>query len=210
MNTPLRIPPYQLNPNGPAQGTPFTYQQHWLPQQEKDFRPAHSFVSWSPHGFHIHASLTNLNPQNRAVKDHEMLCELGDVFEVFLQDTRSERYFEIHISPENKKLVLEFPQIGFVRTPEFQTQWEKNVVHESNIIHRTRLLKEQNKWEVDLFVPFLLLTTEGAPKVGDLWKISMGRYDCSILEAPPVISSTSRHAICDFHRVDEWDLIQLQ
>jgi hypothetical protein len=41
------------------------------------------------------------------------------------------------------------------------------------------------------------------------WLLSFGRYDYTPGQPKPVISSTSPHAICNFHRKEEWRRVRL-
>ncbi len=41
------------------------------------------------------------------------------------------------------------------------------------------------------------------------WLLSFGRYDYTPGQTKPVISSTSPHAICNFHRKEEWRRVRL-
>jgi len=43
----------------------------------------------------------------------------------------------------------------------------------------------------------------------DIWLLSFGRYDYSPDRPLPVISSTSPHAVCNFHRKEEWRRVTL-
>jgi hypothetical protein len=62
---------------------------------------------------------------------------------------------------------------------------------------------ESASWHVRMQIPLPALNF---PNLTHLM-LSFGRYDYLSDGNPPVISSTSPHTICNFHRTEEWTVI---
>lgn len=62
---------------------------------------------------YVHAELQDDDLVAESDGDQVMLCNFGDVFEIFLKPADANHYWEIHISPKNQKLVLFYPGRGY-------------------------------------------------------------------------------------------------
>ncbi len=183
--------------------------QAWLPQPEKRFLPAEVRLGWYDDRLLIFGELHNNTPLTRAAKDNQLLCSLGDAFEIFLGDQEHETYAEFHIAPNGTRLQLLWPDGGtFQRVCHKEISFEDCLVGEPLFAFSQWV--EDNKWHIIASVPSSVLLTQGAPLVGRTWRVSFSRYDYVSAEEPPVLSSTSSHAEMSFHRQHEWTEIEFR
>ena len=80
---------------------------------------------------------------------------------------------------------------------------EERLVEEPLFTSQTALTPEG--WSVLARIPLKGLFPTSHPE----WLLSFGRYDHTPGEAKPVISTTSPHAECGFHRKHEWRRVTL-
>ncbi len=206
---PLRKIPYYSSHSGIfPKDCSFEFRQSWRSEPESDFQPGTVYAAWNESGWHFRALLSDKIIRNEAKIDHMATWTTGDVFEVFLQEQEGTRYSEIHVTPENHHLVLAFPAPGIIRTPGMD--WTRWIVRDHGIQSKTHIFESEKRWEVDLFVPLAFASHGAKLNSKNRWKISFGRYDYSLPDLTPVISSTSSHSQCDFHRIEEWDLVEFQ
>lgn len=175
---------------------PCGMRQAWLEQQESAFRPCSVRCVWRPDALWILAELEDDDIFNPAKQFNEPTFMLGDAFEIFLRPARQEAYYEFHVSPENQRFQLRIPGRGqlaaAVKVAAFQ------------IDSRARAIRERRRWEVLAGIPFAHVAEQGQPREGDHWLFSFSRYDYTQGVEQPVLSSTSPHAKCGFHRMEEW------
>ena len=60
------------------------------------------------------------------------------------------------------------------------------------------------RWEVVVEIPFDVVCEVFLPWASDRWLFSFSRYDYTRGHEKPVLSSTSQHAVLNFHRQNEW------
>ena len=189
----------------------WTMRQGWLPSPEPGLERAVVRAGWAADALVVEAEMGDADAFNPAKAFNEVAYVKGDVFELFLRPEMQDAYFEIHVTPENQLLQLRFPDagaLGKIRqagTPEETLApymvWEPRVSSES------RVDAEEKKWFVRASVPFSMVLEKGPMKPGDRWLCSFCRYDYTRGQAAPVLSSTSAHAKCSFHRQEEWQPI---
>src|SRR5204863_1077141 len=89
--------------------TPCLFQQAWLEAEETGFLPATVRVGWRENSLLVFAELTDADVFNGATKLNERTWELGDVFEMFLRSSNGQSYVEFHVTPNNQRLQLRYP-----------------------------------------------------------------------------------------------------
>jgi hypothetical protein len=115
----------------------------------------------------------------------------GVAFVGFLLGPAGEKaYYEFHVTPSNSVLQLRFEGDGESKSLEDQMVAEPLFISETSLTHEG--------WSVVARIPLDGLFPTTHPE----WLLSFGRYDYTVGQAKPVISSTSPHAICNFHRRD--------
>lgn len=175
--------------------------QAWLPSPEPDFSAGQVFLGATEDALLIYAVLKDRDIFNdeRELNALSFLC--GDVFEIFLRAVGRRAYFEFHISPHNQKLQLCWPSAQTFRSAQLD---DLECFKLREPVLRSRTLIERDHWRVFAEIPFPLVAGFGKVRATTRWKGSFSRYDYSRTRNKPVLSSTSPHKKCDFHRQDEW------
>lgn len=187
---------------------PLSLGQAWNTEPEAALLPAEVRAGWQPDALCVLATLKDRDIFNTATQLNEETWLLGDVFEIFVKNEAEEEYFEFHITPDNQLLQLRLAHRDFLT--ELKT---KNLPLSEAFINE-RVLETQvwvdqpgGQWTVFARVPFTLLKVT-SPEGAKL-KFSFCRYDYTRGDSEPCISSTSPHQVANFHRLDEWRLMEL-
>ncbi len=174
--------------------------QHWLEAPEAHFLPANARFGWQDRELYLFAVLHDRDIFNAAKGFNQQTWMLGDALELFLRPPSGETYFEFHVTPENQRLQLRFPDSRAVRTGTW-TDFQVNVplLFDS----RTEINAPAETWRALLSID---LTALGGGQFSPAhpWKFSVSRYDWTRGQSEPIISSTSPHQHPRFHRQHEW------
>jgi len=119
-----------------------------------------------------------------------------DTFEMFLAPTDVTTYYEFHVTPSNSVLQLRFDD------PDTKKAIENRMVAEPLFLSHTSV--GTNIWNVTAHIPLRRLYSLPYRE----WQLSFGRYDYTPGHASPIISSTSPHTVCCFHRRHEWRTVR--
>jgi len=155
-------------------------------------------------GVYDRAELRDLDIFNDATHLNDATYEKGDLFEILVRPLEQNDYFEFHITPENQKLQLHWP--------DAQTIWRFDNRHESlgpyfvdEVLLRseTSVEREASQWRALVMVPGDIAGRSSTLE-NSVWAFSLSRYDCSRERDEPVLSSSSPHIEPKFHRQQEW------
>lgn len=186
-------------------------QQAWLAAPQRDHL-AGTFKagSWSD-ALVVYAELHDLDIFNPVTKFNAVAFTEGDAFEMFLRPDGQDGYFEFHVTPHNQKLQLRIPSAEWFAGPRTMSGdefFEVTRVSKQLFDSRTWVCAEQHKWYVVAIIPFASVV-EGGSSRATQWRFSASRYDYTRGQEKPVLSSTSPHAVCNFHRQQEWGTLHL-
>jgi hypothetical protein len=185
--------------------TPIPFQQAWLDETEAGFSPAVVRLGWHESSLLVFAELTDADIFNAATEINQPTWELGDVFEMFLQSVGKESYVELHVTPHNQRLQLRYPGGAAAEFAREMSRLEEFLVPDK--IFNSVTWIENGKWHVFAEIPAVTVCGSNKSIENMQWRFSFGRYDCTRGVKEPVISSTSPHAIPDFHRQHEWGVM---
>lgn len=180
---PLRTPAHEF--------VAFHLAQSWRPCLEPLFRPGHVQLAWTPSQLIVEADLADEHVFTTATGDNQRMWELGDVFEMFLQVAGRKEYAELHVTPNGKRLHLQFPGGQPVHPAAF----------------RASAVLTSGGWRVEAGIPPEVVGLERFGPGLEL-RVSFCRYDATPGEQP-VLSSTAHHPIASFHRPAEWPCVVL-
>ncbi|WP_309714398.1 hypothetical protein [Armatimonas sp.] len=159
--------------------------------------PATAQLGWHNGCIWSLGTLTDADVFNDATADNQNTWEMGDVFEVFVRRFDSDAYTEAHVTPNGIRLHLKFPNratIALARSGQLDGDTLKCDPDEI-IAHAWRTEKG---WVGLLGVP---VEADHGEKI----RVSVCRYDAHHdTNGEPDVASTSNHAVCDFHRPDDW------
>jgi hypothetical protein len=176
--------------------------QAWRARPEPGFAPG--WVRLGIHDRHLllHATLRDVRPHNEIKSRNQDTLSGGDVLELFLQKKDGIDYYEFHLTPENQRLQLHFPDSRALKSGVPLKTW---MVEEDLFESFTRIHPSLTRWQVfirvDLVALFGSLPTE--------LRFLVGRYDAQPGIDRPVISSSGSLSECDFHRIAEWSCCRI-
>jgi hypothetical protein len=173
------------------------YGQPWLPQVEPAFAPGRVAIRREEDDLLIHADLHDSHAMKDVFEFNFPAFMQCDAFEIFLGPADEAAYYELHVTPSNSVL-----QLFFDGTEEKKTL-EERMVAEPLFTSETAMTAEG--WSVSTRISLPRLFPDSHPE----WLLSFGRYDYTPGQPKPVISSTSPHAVCSFHRKHEWRRVTL-
>lgn len=177
------------------------YGQSWKPVPEPGFNPATVRLAKKGDLLEIEARLHGLPIVDPEARFNDAVYKRGDVFELFLRAKEDEVYHEIHITPSNVLLQLRFA-VGASRpfSIEQAKVWEP-------LLQSSSTERFDGGWIARMCLPLTNLT--GQRPIPVFWQIGCGRYDYPQIGARPVISNTAPLSIPDFHRIEEWPVLDL-
>jgi hypothetical protein len=181
--------------------------QEWLVRPSVGLRPGFCSMGTWADALVVYAALQDEDIFNPVHEFNEVAFTRGDAFEMFLRPQGQDAYYEFHVTPHNQRLQLRFESAtafrSLPRKPDKQAL-DACKVHGSLFDSRTQITIEQSAWYVVAVIPFasVVETPEAAGRMR--WRFSASRYDYTRGRARPVLSSTSPHTMCDFHRQQEW------
>lgn len=167
-------------------------------------------AGWTPEALWLHATMEDTDIGNSATKLNEDTWATGDVFEVFIRNDKTTRYWEIHVTPENQKLQLLWPKAESISEARAAKAGLKAFyVWENAFDSWTQVRREANQWQVLCKLPAALLYEAPAElKPGNQWYFSFCRYDYNSDKAKPTLYSTSRYIQYDFHHMPSWGKLE--
>lgn len=183
----------------PVPGAALALQQAWLPKPEAAFQTGTTWLAASSHALLFFAELSGSGARTSAVADHELLCDRGDVFEIFLQSFGGEAYFEFQIAPNGRLLQLHYPWIGASRHEGI----ERYIRRDRLIEFALHFSPETARWRVAARVPVAPLLPSHPRTSGAEWRLACCRYDYRA-DGKFCLSSTAALTRPDFHRIGEW------
>ncbi len=185
-----------------ARAERITFGQAWLAEPEARFRPATVRTGWTRGALLVFAELEDDSIYSNAVGLNDRTWEKGDVFEMFLRNPETPAYQEFHITPDNAKLQLRIP----VRDDLVDREKRHAVMDAfelSEEVFSSSIWIGNGRWSLLAQIPLKELQLPENPVAREL-AFSFSRYDWTVGEPSPVLSSTSPHKEVNFHRQQEW------
>ncbi len=186
---------------------PFQFQQAWRDEPETGFSPGVVRMGWRENSLLVFAELTDLDIFNAATKLNQRTWELGDVFEIFLRSSEKEGYVEFHVTPNNQRLQLRYPDGRAAEWVQKTGRMEEFLVADEVFYSMTWINPQIFKWYVHAEIPMAAVCGSNRAVEATQWRFSFGRYDYTGGLQKPVVSSTSSHVESDFHRQHEWGVM---
>ena len=186
-------------------GLRLSFQQSWLTKPESDFEPGYVRLGCFENTFLVYARLRDQEPKNLSARWNEDAWKLGDVIELFLRVDGCRDYYELHVTPENQRLQIRFPESSSASTRKIiPEEWK---VDESLFSSIARVNRARSGWEAFLSVD--LASLFGREWLSRSFHFLMGRYDYQPGRKLPVLSATAPITIPRFHRLHEWSQARL-
>jgi len=190
-----------------AAAAPCPLGQAWRVAVEPGFAPGHVRTGWRENSLRLFAELTDHDIFSNATAMNQRMWELGDTLEIFLRPAGQAEYVEFHVTPNNQRLQLRIPNTEALRRAQTANVFDEFLVP-GNVFHSVTWVQPGNqKWFVYAAIPAIAVCGQARLTAGSRWCFSFSRYDYTRGGGGPVISSTSPHAVADFHRQQEWGLL---
>jgi hypothetical protein len=180
--------------------------QAWLEKEEDHFAPGFVRAGWRGNSLLVFAQLIDRDIFNLATGHNQRAWELGDSFEIFLQPAGHSAYVEFQITPDNLRVQLRFADAQALDHLRNNRSIESVLMH-GEMFHSRTWQTSAQCWYVYAEIKAVNLGDEAGPLHGRQWLYSFSRYDYTRRREMPVISSTSPHAEPDFHRRQEWGIM---
>lgn len=185
-------------------------QQAWQGSPSRNFARAEVRAGWQHNVFLVYAELTDADILTQASGLNQRLWELGDSFEIFLRPEGQEAYFELQVAPNNQRLQLRYASAAALERARKSGSVAEALIPGEAFRSRTWIEDQQSRWHVLAEIPASLICDSSDALVGSVWRYSFSRYDYTRGQAEPVISSTSPHAEANFHRQQEWGVLEFK
>ena len=149
----------------------------------------------------LHILRTHTFGRAPATADNEKTWVTGDAMELFFQTRGREDYLELHVTPEEKRLMLHISDYRTHREIPFEEKTFSGPVRV-----RTRILRERKLWCAEIAFPFELagLAPESVPGS----RFAICRYNYTRPEPEPEITSTRLLPDTGFHYPPGWHVIE--
>ena len=180
----------------------FPMRQPWLASADARLRPGSVRIGFNSGVIWVFAELFDDDIFNQIEGFNEVAFKGGDVFEMFFAPEGQQPYYEFHVTPGNSRLQLRFPRPGAARElPAGDDPLGVFKVAGELFKSWATVADAGGRWSVLARVPLRSIAEGASPAAV---RCSFCRYDYSRDNPEPVLSSTSQHAMCDFHRMEEW------
>jgi hypothetical protein len=162
------------------------------------------YVGCDPRGLWFYAYLEDSSITTRARRDNEKMWELGDTVEFFVKPGEGrEDYWEVHVTPND--LIMDILIPSRERYFAGEIPWDDVVAAESGSAKRVWVSAAEDRWAVELCIPWAAVGYEAVPGAGTVWQVAVCRYNYS--EGPGAgsleLSSTAHLTELNFHRYEE-------
>ncbi len=189
------------------QGEPllkYPLQQAWRDEPEADLQPGLAQIYAGKAGFVVLAVLRDNHISNSAEGFNQHTWTTGDVFEFFIQ-TAADRYYEIHVTPENRNLFLRWSPALFEAVRNKKSSFNSALIDDPKFARsRTVIDEEHGYWAVYLNVPYEHLSIGSLREIPELPKVAFARYDTTPGRDKPVLSATPDFSKVNFHDIAAW------
>jgi len=179
-------------------------EQAWRGSTEEGFNGGWARLRWHPGGLLAEGVFRGRRQTNAARRLNERTWELGSVFELFLRADGYDRYLELHVTPENQRLQLLWPDDGLESFRAGRAALGDFLVSDPAwVTSETRIA--ENHWAVRVAVPFHCLGLAAGATLPTM-RAAVCRYDTG--SGREVLSSTARLPAPNYHLLAYWSRLQ--
>ncbi len=187
---------------------PLVLAQAWRRQPETGLQRGQVQLGWEPAALWVYARLDDSDIFNSASEHNTLSHETGDVFELFLS-AAPKRYIELHVTPDNMRLQLQWPDPDAVNEVRAGKQDISRYIAADGLFDSSARTGNGH-WQVLARIPAASLCAD-APLQADMsLRAAFCRYDSFRDGRATVCSSTAPLQAFDFHRRQEWPLFTLR
>ena len=177
--------------------------QAWSGIAEPRFRGGVARMARTDAALLVEAELEDADVFNPVAAFNEPAFLQGDVVEIFLLPEGTDRYIELHSTPDGCLLQLRWT-VGWRerRAPGLSPLDFRDSLIASPVA-KVLTRRTSGGWSAFLEIPFAL--AKALPSGPAVWRAAVCRYDYTRGEEKPVLSSTAAFPKVDFHLPDYWN-----
>jgi hypothetical protein len=176
---------------------------------ETGFQAGRARVCWNASGLIYDVILLGSGQRNEARRLNELTWERGDVCEIFLQDTATRFYIELHVTPENQRLQLRFPLGAIDAVRDGQAPLENLMVSQPDWVE-TSTDCGAGFFKVRAVIPARTFSSDAVLSNASQLRTAVCRYDYRAAAHGPLLSSTAPFAAPSFHCPAYWTPLALR
>lgn len=191
-------------------GGPWSLGQAWRVEPVNGLRCGTVRFGWDPDALWVLAELPDDYIITRSTGHDQRMWELGDVFEIFVQRQHSRYYLELHVTPKNHRLLLQWTKTGLAEVSAKRRLLEEFQRPGDLFESWVRVRKNPNRWQLLVRLPAAVLPGGSPFQPRQKLSVSFSRYDAGRKGTASILSSTSPHRKLDFHRRHEWRSVVLE
>ena len=160
---------------------------------------------WDNDAIYFSGEMTDIELRSFGTKRNDLLWN-GDVFELFFKpDLDKPAYYEFQVNPLSVILELPFPQRG----SSFEKLAAKPPLGMTAVARCIGTLDTpgdtDERWLVEGKIPWTAFaSTGGKPKVGDVWRFALCRYDYGKDGTAPILTSSAPLTKPSFHHFEDY------
>ena len=160
-----------------------------------------ALVGASEEGLSFYTCFTDSDIFSTATADNQRMWTLGDVAEFFVKPgaERSD-YWEIHVTPNGYLMDLHIPDRE--RFSGGEVSWDEVIAPSSGTVRRVE--RFEDKWAVEVCVPWKAFGLDSAPAPGTEWSFAVCRYNYNGGLEDPEHSSSAHLTALGFHRWEDY------
>ncbi|MSU49850.1 MAG: hypothetical protein EXS37_12325 [Opitutus sp.] len=175
----------------------------------REFNPGWARIGWRPAALVVEFVFAGVGAENQARRMNERTHLLGDVGEIFLQWTGSDRYIEIHVTPENRRLQITWSGDRLRAVRQGKASLEDFTISDRKWV-RSVTKTAPYFWSACVEVPATTVMTAGREFVRTTaLRVAICRYDYTGGGVMPVLSSTASFRGRPFHTRAAWHRVRL-
>ncbi len=180
---------------------PLLLRQYWRGADKRPSESGIAYVGSTKEGLSFYVYMQDSDIFSRVKAEDETMWMLGDVVEFFVKpgNHRSD-YWEIHITPNDFMMDIDIPSRASYM--DGTVPWEQVLAPSTHATKRVAVMDD--KWAVELCIPWTAFRLEGPPPRGTVWQFAVCRYNYTGDLEDPEHSSTAHLTRVDFHRYEQY------
>ena len=171
----------------------------------------HIRIAYDDHYLYLGATVTDSDVLQERDEDQQMHFESGDLLELFLKPVDAPYYWELYVTPNQRKTVFFFEGAGRRFLPSSYKHghtWLQVAAHVNGTLNDPS--DRDEGWSAEMAIPLATLAEKGIPLDNEHpWKIFIGRYNFTIHLPAKELSMTPAQSITSFHMPASWANLQL-
>jgi hypothetical protein len=167
---------------------------------------------WDDNYLYVGGVFEDSDVMQEGSEDQAHLYGTGDLIEVFLKPAKTNYYWEIYGTPNNKKTWYAFPSRGRIVFPACGNYKPENFKVAATVDGTLNNWKDKDKsWTIEIAIPIKELTVYGAKFDNSAeWTILLARYNYSVYLQKQELSAYPQLSNVNWHIYEEYAKLRLE